>query len=173
MLELLGGYLFIFCARICDVSLSTLRTLMLVRGRKLYAAVTGFFEVVIYIVTLERIFANLDNPLNLVIYAAGFATGNMIGSTIEEKLAVGTLTVQVITLKAPLEFTEILRANGYGVTVIEGQGREGVHYILQIILQRRMLQELRKRIDEWDEGAFCTIFDARATKGGIFTRKGK
>lgn len=173
MLELLGGYLFIFCARICDVSLSTMRTLMLVRGQKLYAAAIGFFEVLIYIIALERIFSNLDNPFNLVIYAAGFATGNLVGSTIEEKLAVGTLTVQVITLKSPLELTEKLRANGYGVTVIEGQGREGVRYILQIILQRKKASQLRKEIDEWDKDAFWTVFDARATKGGIFTRKGK
>ena len=173
MSGLLGGYLFIFSARICDVSLSTMRTLMIVRGHRLYAALIGFFEVIIYIITLERVFSNLDNPVNLIAYAAGFATGNVVGSVIEEKLAVGTLTVQVITLKSPLVLTERLREKGYGVTVIEGQGREGTHHILQIILQRRMVPELRKLVDEWDKDAFWTIFDARATKGGIFNRKGK
>jgi len=173
MLALIGGYLFIFCARICDVSLSTVRMLMIVRGQRLYAGLIGFFEVIIYIIALERVFSNLGNPLNLIIYAAGFATGNIAGSFIEEKLAVGTLTVQVITLKAPLELTEILRKEGYGVTVIEGQGREGVRYILQIILPRKTVPKLRKQIDQWDKDAFWTIFDAKATKGGIFNRKGK
>lgn len=170
VLSVLGGYLFIFCARICDVSLATMRMLMVVRGQRLYAAFIGFFEVIIYIVALNKIFSNLNNPINLIVYAAGFATGNFVGSLIEEKLAVGTLTVQVITMKAPLELTEILREQGFGVTVIEGQGREGTRYILQIILQRKCINILRKKIDEWDPDAFWTIFDARYTKGGIFTR---
>jgi len=131
MWGLFGGYLFIFCARICDVSLGTMRTIMVVRGQRLYAAAIGFFEVSIYIVALGKIFSTLDNPLSIVVYAAGYATGNFVGSLIEEKLAVGVLTVQVITMKAPLELTELLRNEGYGVTVIEGQGREGTRYILQ------------------------------------------
>jgi len=165
--------LFIFGARICDVSLSTMRTLLIVRGHRLYAALIGFFEVIIYIAALSKIFSDLNNPLNLVVYAAGFATGNIIGSLIEEKLAVGTLTVQVITLKSPHELTERLRNLGYGVTVIEGQGREGKHYINQIILRRKDVPKLRKEIDDWDREAFWTVFDARSTRGGIFNRKGK
>jgi len=173
MLSLIGGYLFIFFARICDVSLGTMRTIMVVRGHRLYAAVIGFCEVTIYIVALSKIFANLDNPLSIVVYAAGYATGNYVGSMLEEKVAVGVLTVQVITMKDPLEFTEILRKEGYGVTVIEGQGREGTRYILQVILARRCLPQLRKTVDQWDECAFMTVFDARSTKGGIFNRIGK
>ena len=173
MLNIIGGYLFIFFARICDVSLATMRTLMVVRGQRMYAAIIGFFEVIIYIVALDKIFANLNNPLNLFFYAAGFSTGNYVGSFIEEKLAVGTFTVQVITLKEPLELTEKLRSLGYGVTVLEGMGREGKRYILQIILKRKEFVTLRKKVDEWDEDAFWTIFDARLTRGGIFTRKDK
>ncbi|PKM86094.1 MAG: hypothetical protein CVU87_13155 [Firmicutes bacterium HGW-Firmicutes-12] len=173
MLPLIGGYLFIFFARIADVSLSTVRTLMIVRGKRFYAAIIGFFEVLIYIWALGKIFSNLDNPLNIFIYALGFAAGNIVGSFIEEKLAVGILTVQVITLKSPLELTEKLRCCGYGVTVVEGMGREGVRYILQIILKRKYIPELRKEIDQWDKDAFWTIFDARQTKGGIFSRKAK
>lgn len=170
---LIGGYLFIFFARIADVSLSTMRTLMIVRGKRLYAALIGFFEVNIYILALGKIMAHLDNPFNIIIYAAGFSTGNIVGSFIEEKLAVGTMTVQVITMKSPLELTEKLRACGYGVTVIEGQGREGIRYILQIILQRKLVPCLKREIDEWDSEAFWTVFDARITRGGIFNRKGK
>lgn len=173
MLESIGGYLFIFFARICDVSLATMRTLMVVRGQRLYAALIGFFEVIIYIVALNKIFDNLDNLLNLLSYAAGFATGNYVGSYLEEKLAVGTFTVQVITLKSPLELTERLRSMGFGVTVIEGIGREGTRYILQIILKRKQFGVLRREVDQWDNTAFWTIFDARLTRGGVLTRKEK
>lgn len=174
MFGILGGYLFIFFARICDVSLATMRMLMVVRGQRLYAAMIGFFEAVIYILALDLIFDNLSNPANLFVYAAGFATGNYVGSLLEEKVAVGTLTVQVITMKSPLELTEKLRSEGYGVTVIAGLGREGTRYILQIILPRKRVPSLRKAIDEWDSYAFWTVFDARYTKGGVFiARKGK
>lgn len=168
MWGIVAGYFFIFLARICDVSLGTLRTIMLVRGQRFYAAAFGFFEVMIYVVALSRIFSTLDNPFSLLIYAAGFATGNIVGGTLEEKLAVGILTVQVITLKEPLALTEVLRSEGYGVTAIEGQGREGVRYILQVILARRNLPKLRKIVDDWDDCAFLTVFDAKMTKGGIF-----
>jgi len=173
MLEVIGGYLFIFFARICDVSLATMRTLMIMRGQRLYAALIGFFEVIIYILALNKIFGNLGNPLNLFSYAAGFATGNYLGSFLEEKLAVGTITVQLITLKAPLELTEKLRDEGYGVTLIEGMGREGVRYILQIMLKRKQFGDLRCIIDQWDPDAFWTIFDARLTRGGVFCSKSK
>ncbi len=173
MLGVLGGYLLVFAARVCDVSMCTVRTLMVVRGKKFYAALIGFFEVIIYVLVLNKVFANLDNPLNIIFYAAGFATGNIVGGVIEEKLAVGVLTVQVITMKSPLELTEILRKQGYGVTLIEGQGREGVRYILQIILVRKMLCKLKKTIDDWDSHAFWTVFDARQTRGGVLLRKGK
>jgi len=79
----------------------------------------------------------------------------------------------VITLKSPLELTEKLREKGYGVTVIEGEGREGKRYILQIILKRKSFGALRKEIDEWDEQAFWTIFDARLTRGGVLARNRK
>lgn len=173
MLSLVGGYLFIFCARIVDVSLGTMRMLMVVRGKKTYAGLIGFFEVIVYISALGKIFGNLDNPLNLLFYASGYATGNIVGSFIEEKLAVGVLTVQVITMKAPLELTENLRAQGYGVTVLKGEGREGTRYILQIILQRKNIPKLMKEIDIWDCDAFLTVFDARYTKGGVMARIGK
>ncbi len=173
MLAVIGSYIFIFFARICDVSLSTMRTLMVVRGLRLYASIIGFFEVIIYIIALNIIFSDLQNPLNLLFYALGYATGNYVGSFIEEKVAVGILTVQVITMKTPLELTELLRDKGYGVTVIEGIGREGIRYILQVILPRKRIRELKKEIDVWDSNAFLTVFDARATKGGIFARKEK
>ncbi len=171
MLGVLGGYLLVFVARACDISMCTVRMLMIVRGKKVYAALIGFFEAIIYVLVLNKVFSELGNPLNLIFYAAGFATGNIIGGLIEEKLAVGVLTVQVITTKAPLELTELLRKQGYGVTLIEGQGREGVRYILQIILERKMLSSLKSIVDDWDSHAFWTVFDARQTRGGVFLHK--
>lgn len=167
MESLLLGYFLIFFARVADVSLGVIRTLMLVKGKKIHAAVLGFFEVIIFILALNMVVTTLDNPINLLFYGLGFAMGNIVGSYIEEKLALGHLTVQVITLNRPLELCLMLREEGFGVTIIEGHGRQGMRRILHIMLTRKNIDKLMRLINEWDERAFVTVFDARQTKGGI------
>ncbi|MGI9951516.1 DUF2179 domain-containing protein [Moorellaceae bacterium AZ2] len=171
----LGGYLLMFLARVTDVSLATLRLLFLVRGKRFYAAGIGLFEVSIYIIALKYVMERLNDPVSLVFYALGFATGNVVGSMIEEKVALGQVTVQVITLRHPLELAENFRATGYGVTVTEGYGREGVHLILNLSLPRRRLTEVQEQVREWDPQAFMVINEVRSVYGGFCRsmRKGK
>lgn len=85
--------LFILLARVIDVSLGTIRILLLMQGSRLYAAIIGFFEFLIYIFILGTVVQHLDNPLNLITYSLGFALGNFIGSLFEEKIAIGHVTV--------------------------------------------------------------------------------
>lgn len=168
MLASVGGYLLIFLARVSDVSLSTVRTLMIVRGKGIIAGCIGFFEVIIYITALNKVVNNLDNPLNLLAYALGFATGNVAGSFIEEKLAIGLMTVQVITEREDLCL--LIRNMNFGVTVLEGKGKEGQKKVLMVSLPRKDLDSLLKVINENDSAAFVTVMDTRATKGGYFRR---
>lgn len=164
----LGGYLLIFFARIADVSLATVRTLLLVRGRRLPAGLIGFFEVSIYIMALSRVMGELSHPLNLLFYAAGFATGNVVGSLVEEKLAVGTVMVQVISREGgALQAADVLRADGFGVTVVDGHGREGDRPVLLVGMQRKVLPRFLKRIDGLLPGAFVTVLDSRQAMGGV------
>lgn len=169
----LWGYLFIFFARIADVSLSTVRMLLLVRGKRVPAAILGFFEVSIYIVALGRVMASLSNPWSLLAYALGYATGNFVGATIEERMALGYLTVQVITRDLNPELAGLLRAKGFGVTVIYGEGRDGPRQILYISLKRKLLQQLMETLEVQEPNAFTTVMDTRLTQGGVFARQGK
>lgn len=166
MLSIIGGYLFIFTARVMDVTLATTRTLMLVRGHGLKAAAIGFFEVTIYITALNRVVGGLDNPFKLLAYALGFATGNIVGSWVEGKLAIGLATAQVITKCSDL--AETLRKEGYGVTMIEGRGKEGRREVLIISLPRKELPRLMDIVEDCDEGAFVMIMDTKASKGGYY-----
>jgi uncharacterized protein YebE (UPF0316 family) len=166
VLSLLAGYLFIFCARVVDVSLATIRTLMIVRGNRLCAAFIGFFEVIVYITALNRVVGGLNNPANLLAYALGFATGNYVGSFIEEKLAFGLTTVQIITAKP--EMVEDIRQKGFGVTVMEGMGKEGSRQVLVVSLSRKALPILMNVIEQRDPAAFITVMDTKATYGGYF-----
>lgn len=174
MIELILGYIFIFVARVLDVSMATVRMLMVVRGRRLQAAMIGFFEVMIYIVALGRVVNTLNNPVNLIVYALGFATGNFVGSLVEEKMALGNIAAQVITKLEVKDIVQDLRNQGFGVTVIEGMGKEGVKRILYLTLHRKDLSRLYKVIEGIDPDAFVIVQDARATRGGYFhTMKAK
>lgn len=165
-MDALLGYFFIFFARVCDVSLATVRTLMVVRGNRLQAAIIGFFEVIIYITALNEVVGKLNNPFNLLVYAVGFATGNYVGSLIEEKLALGLTTVQVVT-KDP-ELCNKIRNLGYGVTVLNGFGKEGTRHVLLISLARKNVPDLISYVESEDESAFVTIMDTKSVKGGYF-----
>ncbi len=173
-MELFLGYLLIFLARVVDVTMQTLRVLLLVRGRRLVAACIGFFEVSIYVITIKYVLDRLTDPLSLVIYSLGFATGNFVGGLVEERLALGYMTIQVIPRCDGLEMVEALRAEGFGVTVWYGQGREGEHMIIQAIINRRDKERFMQQVNSRDCQAFITVLDTRTTRGGIFNvRKGK
>ena len=163
----MGSYLFIFFARVLDVSLATFRTLMIVKGKGLVAGAIGFFEVIIYITALNKVMDGLSgNPIRLIVYALGFATGNYMGSFLEEKLAIGLMTVQVITKNG--DMCEQIRQEGYGVTVLQGKGKEGFKDVLMVSLPRKKLDSLLKLLDKYDDKAFVTVMDTKASVGGYF-----
>ncbi len=173
MSNMVLGALFIFFARVTDVSMGTLRTLFIVRGKRFHAAVLGFFEVIIYIVALNRVVNALDNPVNLIVYALGFATGNYVGSFLEEKMALGNISAQIICSKS-MEMANALRDVDFGVTVLDGLGKEGEKEILLISLRRKYLPRLLDIAEDIDHDCFITVTDARTTRGGYFKgRKGK
>ena len=164
------GYLFVFFARVSDVTLSTIRTLMVVQGRRVQAALIGFFEVSIYVTALSRVVNDLNDPKKLLSYALGFACGNFIGITIENKIALGNLAAQVILKTSDNEkLIEDLRKSGFGVTVIEGYGREGTREILNIAINRKDLDNLKTKVYGYDEDAFITVSSISPISGGYFS----
>lgn len=169
-MHLILGYLLIFSARVADVTLATIRTLMVVQGRKVQAALIGFFEVGIYVTVLGKVVSSLDNPMNLLSYCLGFAAGNFVGITIENKIALGNLSAQII-LKTDdnHELIEQLREKGFGVTIIQGEGIRGPKEILTIALHRKDLSRLRKLIYEYEKDAFITVSSINPISGGYFT----
>ena len=93
--QLFYNAVLIFLARICDVSIGTMRIIFVSKGKRNIAPILGFFEVLIWITAISKIMENLDNYVNFIAYAAGFATGNFVGMIIEEKLAMGILMIRV------------------------------------------------------------------------------
>lgn len=168
-MEAVLGYLLIFFARLADVSLGTIRMIMVVRGKRIVAACIGFIEATIYILAVGKVLSSMNNWLNVLAYALGFATGNYAGIFLEGKMALGDIIVQVISEHETAELVGKLRNKGFGVTVVEGCGRKGTKHLLNVTLQRKNLSKLYGVIDNHDKGAFVTVTDARSIRGGYFS----
>jgi len=160
--------LLIFIARICDVSIGTIRIIFVSKGRKYIAPILGFFEVLIWITAISKIMQNLDNYVNYIAYAAGFATGNFVGMIIEEKLAVGFQMIRVFTYQNGPGLVQSLNIGGFGATSVEAHGAKEKVHIIYTIVQRTELQRVLNIIDEFNPRAFYTIEDIRTVNEGIF-----
>ena len=108
--------LVIFCLRITDMSLDTLRVLFVVRGRRAIAWGLGFFQSAVYILAITKVLSDIANPLAVLGYAAGFATGNVVGMMVEERLAIGHVQLQIVSRRRGVALAKALRLGGYGVT---------------------------------------------------------
>lgn len=127
----------IFLMRVSDMTLDTLRVLVVMRGKKGIAWMLGFFQSSIFVLAISTVLSNLDNPLNMVGYAAGFATGNVVGMWIEERLAIGHLHLRIISSRRGAAIAEALRAEGYAVTEIPARGKDGTVSLLAISVLRK------------------------------------
>ncbi len=160
--------LLIFCLRITDMSLDTLRVLFVVRGRKPIAWALGFFQSAVYVIAITKVLSNLGNPLTILGYAAGFATGNVLGMFVEERLAVGHVQIQVVSRRRGVALAKALRQGGFGVTEIPAKGRDGTVRLLTASVLRRDLAHAKQIVHETDADAFVTSEDVRPVRRGFW-----
>ncbi len=154
----------IFVARLCDVSLGTLRTIAVVRGKTLNAWLFGILEILIWLVAISRVLATINtNVLNLFAYAIGFATGNVAGILIERRLAIGHEVIRVISRSKGAEMAEAIREMGQGVTEFEGKGKTGPVTMLYIIASRKDVPAVLRRAREVDPNCVNISADLKAT----------
>jgi uncharacterized protein YebE (UPF0316 family) len=158
----------IFLARIADVTFGTIRIIFVSRGMKWLATFFGFFEIIIWLFAIGQIFGNLTNITYYVAYASGFACGNFVGIWIEEKMAIGTLIVRIITRNDGLQLIELFRSENFGVTSFDAQGSTGKVKIIYTIIKRRDLQKIVELIKKFNPRAFYSIEEVRSASEGIF-----
>lgn len=162
----LAGMLLIFCLRLTDVTLGTIRTVMVMRGVRVVAALVGFFEVIIWVVAISRVMGQLDNVLNIVAYAAGYSCGILMGIFVEERLALGITVVNIIVQDDEDELADALRNSGFGVTRLEAFGMRDEMHLLRVVLPRRKVNQLVRLCRKLSPKSFLTIEDVRGAYGG-------
>ena len=151
----------IFFARVCDVSLGTIRIIFISKGIKYLAPLIGFFELLIWILAISQIMQNLTNIYYYFFYAGGFAIGNLVGIVIEEKLSIGTVGIRIITRQDAGELVNDLKKSNYGITVVDAEGSKGKVKIIFSVINRQNIKKVINLVKHYNPKAFYHIEDIR------------
>ena len=162
-MELIFSALIIFSLRLADQSLGTMRALLVSKNKPIYAALIGLVESAIWIVAISQVIKDIDDPILIGAYAAGFAAGTILGTYIERIVGVGNIVVRVFCPANSPSVAETLRENGHGVTVIDGEGKEGPVKIYLCVIPRRKLKSVLSMIEEINPNAYITTDMANPT----------
>jgi len=163
--------LFIFIARVLDVSFGTIRVIFISKGFKYLAPLVGFFEVIIWLLAIGQIFQHLANIIYYIAYAGGFAIGTFVGIYIDGKLLIGIEIIRIITRKGASKLVEVLKSEGYGVTSTDAEGIEGRVKIIYVIIDRHDLPNIIGIIKRYNPHAFYSVEDVRFVSGKIFPHR--
>lgn len=161
----------IFCARIMDVSLGTIRTILTIKGKKGFASLIGFCEVIIwFLVVREALNTDLTSFWIPISYAGGYASGTFLGGLISDKCISGNLGVQIVTSRKDHTIIEAIRNQGYGVSVIEVNNHEPdiSKYMLFVEINKKKLQHLEAFVKSIDEKAFIVVSETKYVQNGYF-----
>jgi uncharacterized protein YebE (UPF0316 family) len=163
-----GLPLLVFCARVMDVTLGTLRIIFISRGKKYIAPWLGFVEVFIWIAVVAQIVRGVNDLVTYLAYAAGFAAGNFVGMYIEDRLALGTQIIRIIVPNDAKSLTDHLHDAGYGMTLVDGQGSAGPVKLIYTVVKRKDIPLVLSIIHQTHPHAFLSIEDLRSSQEGIF-----
>ncbi|MDD3135295.1 MAG: DUF5698 domain-containing protein [Methanoregula sp.] len=164
--------LLIFVARICDVSLETIRVIYISKGIKYLAPIIAFFEIVIWLLAMEVVMNDLANIANFFAFAFGFAFGTYIGLVLEEKLSIGMVIMRIITTEESNDaIIAFMKAENYGVTSMDAQGSRGDVKMIITLVNRTDVPRITAHIEKTNPQAFFSIEDVRYVNQGVFRPK--
>jgi uncharacterized protein YebE (UPF0316 family) len=162
-LTVIATFTLIVIARIIDVSLDTVRTVSIVQGRRLFAAVLGFVQAIVYVCAIGKVLQDIAHPAYIVAYGLGFALGTYIGIVVEQRLAFGHQVVSMFTRRGA-ELSAALGAGGYRVAHVQGRFRDGEVSILYVEIPRKRADVLIRDAGAIDDACFCVINDVRLAR---------
>lgn len=166
-------YVIIFFGKLVEVSIDTLRVVVVNRGKKFIATVLAFFDMLIWVFIVSSVLNGLsDDIVKAIIYAISYALGNFTGMLIEQKLAMGLCSLQVIARESEgYKLANALREGKFGVTTLEGDSFNYKRQILIIHLKRKRINEALKLIKSIDNDCVVTVNDIKTVHGGFVKSK--
>lgn len=168
--QAIGTALIIFVVRLISITFDTLRFMMTMRGKKGLAWIFGFFDSVLFVLTVGAVLNDLSNPLYVIGYAAGFSTGTVVGMAVERKLAMGYTQMSIVSKTLDDSVTKALRDQDFAVTAIPAVGKDGPVQMSSLTARRKDVSKIEKIILEADPAAFITIEDVTPLRSGYWGR---
>ncbi|MEM4992719.1 DUF2179 domain-containing protein [Priestia sp. SB1] len=165
--------LLILVLQLLYVPIYTLRTIFLVKNVTALAAILGVAEMLIYVFGLSIVFSGEQSLVQMVVYAVGFGIGIILGTMLENKLAIGYINVTVNTQQKNTELINMLRNNGFGVTVYTGEGRDSNRFRMEVLTKRNRENELIATVEHYEPKAFIISYEPRRFKGGFLLNRVK
>ena len=161
-------YLLIFFVKVFEVSLATLRIVLITKDERVKGALIGFFEVIIWVLVVSAVLKDItQDPFKIIVYATGFSVGNYVGSLLENKLAIGVTNIEVITHKNDgKKLANHLRTNGLAVTSVNAYGMHDKREILYLHVPRKKVKQTVHTIRKFKEDVVITINDIKPVYGG-------
>lgn len=161
----------IFVLQLIYVPVLSLRTVLVVKGEDKKAPLAAFVEGIVYIASLGIVFSDLTNMYNIIAYVFGYAIGVYLGGRLEKKLAIGYRVVQINFTKENDDLINILRGHKFGVTKLEGKGRNNeTRYRLEVMTHRIREKEVIKITEQLEPQAFIISFELAYFKGGYLNK---
>lgn len=150
----------IFCARVIDVSMSTVRTISIVHGWTKTAFLLGLIEVSVWLIVLTEVIDKIrQEPLLGVFYALGFSAGNVVGIRLERRLALGQVILRIVSVQGNV-IAEKLREAGFAVTIFQGEGKSGPMVMVYTVCERKDVEKALVIVKDIEPDAFYTTVSA-------------
>jgi len=160
---------FIFCARLCDVTFGTLRQVFISKGLRSIVPIVGFFEVLIWLISIKQIMQHLDNPMCYIAFAAGYATGTYVGLGVERRLALGLQILRVIIpVVESKPLIDAMQKENMGTTIVDAHGAKGPVKIIFTVIKRKDIELVQTLVNKYYPQAFYSIEDIRIANQGVF-----
>lgn len=163
---ILGSTLLIFALRLTEVSVGTMRMTLVVRGKRVGAAILGFMEVSIWVIAASQVIGHLDSIWNVVAYSGGYVMGTLLGMWLEGRLAWGQVDIHIVSVAKGPEVVQKVRQAGYGATQLPAQGQSGPVHLLEVVAPRKQVAHLLHLVHQVDAASFITVTEARQVMHG-------
>jgi uncharacterized protein YebE (UPF0316 family) len=170
-LEVLTLAVGIFVLRVVGNMLTTLRTVMLVRGQKVRSSILAVFESLVFAVALGSVVSNLGNIANLTAYVTGYAVGGYLGLVVEDRLIQKYVAVHIISPRCSHDIAQAIRDAGYGATENWGMGASGEVGSVTSVVVHMQVKAISTIVQNIDRDAFIMMEELRGISRGYFRRQ--
>lgn len=166
-------YILIFLGKVVEVTLMTLRVVLITKGEKKAGSVVAFFEVSLWLIIVSSVLTNIaEDPFKILVYSLGFTIGNYTGSLLESYIGIGTSQIQVILRQENGEaLRQALYDDGYACTIVNGEGKNRPRHILYVLVPRRRVKAIVEKVKSFQDDAVISVHDTKPYHGGYGLKK--